>query len=267
MLIASTLTTLIVILVSSVFLVQNRFYRDIQRRTAVHEAVRSVTEMLSGEVREIPKSGFVSAQYDRLIYRTPVAIGGVCDLSGGDIYIHIPLSGTAVDLGDVAGYAVQDAAGDWTYNSSTWENILKAEGSGPASACHAAGADTTGATADFYTIWKINTPPTVARGTNIMLYRETELRSMPSVLDPTSYAIYRAPYGEDLVEFAHGMWGVWFCFRLEGSPSCNFWVDSWDYDKVVEITLYVIGHVPPVVGGGQIYSVYWTIDVPLRNVD
>ena len=97
MLIASTLTTLIVILVSSVFLVQNRFYRDIQRRTAVHEAVRSVTEMLSGEVREIPKNGFVSAQYDRLIYRTPVAIGGVCDLSGGDIYIHIPLSGTAFD--------------------------------------------------------------------------------------------------------------------------------------------------------------------------
>lgn len=266
MLIASTLTTLIVILVASVFLVQNNFYRDVQRRTAVHESVRSVTEMLSGEVRAIPKSGLVSAEYDRLIYRTPVAIGGVCDLSGSYIYAHIPLSGTAFDLDDVAGYAVQDIAGDWTYNADTWRNIKGDEGTGPASACHAAGADTTGATADFYMLVKINTPPTIVRGTNIMLYRETELRSMPSALDPRSHALYRAPYGKALVEFAHGMWGVWFCFRLEGSPFCDFWVNSVDYDKVVEITLYVIGHVPPTTGGGDYYTVYWTIDVPLRNV-
>jgi len=44
-------------------------------------------------------------------------------------------------------------------------------------------------------------------------------------------------------------------------------VDAWNYDRIVEITLYVIGHVPPTTGGGQYYTVYWTVDVPLRNVD
>ncbi len=256
-------------LVTSVFLVQNNFYRDVQRRTAVHESVRSVTQMLSGEVREIPKNGFVSAEYDRLIYRTPLAIGGVCEQgnASGGAYIHIPLSGTALDTGEVAGYAVQDAAGDWAYNSATWSSILGSQGSGPASACQAAGADTTGATADFYLLNGLATPPTIGRGTTIMLYKETELRSMVSALDSTSFALYRAPYGESLVEFAHGLWGVWFCFRIEGASVCDFWVDSLDYDKVVEITLYVIGQAPPTAGGGNPYTVYWTIDVPLRNVD
>ncbi|MCK5651962.1 MAG: hypothetical protein KAJ42_11315 [Gemmatimonadetes bacterium] len=254
-------------LVTSVFLVQNNFYTDVQRRTAVHESVRSVTEMLSGEVRAIPKNGFVSAEYDRLIYRTPLAIGGVCDQSGFQSYVHIPLSGTGFDAGEVAGYAVQDAAGDWTYNSAAWSTILGSQGSGPASACYAAGADTTGATADFYLLNGLATPPTIGRGTAIMLYRETELRSMVSALDPTSFALYRAPYGEALVEFAHGLWGVWFCFRLEGTSLCSFFVNSVDYDKIAEITLYVIGRAPPSTGGGLAYTVYWTIDVPLRNVE
>jgi hypothetical protein len=253
--------------VTSVFLVQNNFYADVQRRTAVHESVRSVTEMLSQEVRSIPKGGFVDAQYFDLIYRTPLAVGGVCDQSGTQSYVHIPLSGTAFGTDEVDGYAIQDSNGDWTYNSATWSSILGAQGSGPASACHAAGADTTGATADFYLLNGLTTPPTIGPGTNIMLYREMELKSQPSVLDPRTYALYWAANGEDLVEFGHGLWGVWFCFRLQGNSWCDFWVDSWNYDNIVEITLYVIGHVPPTTGGGDYYTVYWTVDVPLHNVD
>lgn len=254
-------------LVTSVFLVQNNFYADVQRRSAVHESVRSVTEMLSGEVRAIPKGGFVSAAYYRLVYRTPLAIGGVCDQSGSQSYVHIPLSGRPFDSDDVAGYAVQDSNGDWTYNTATWGSIVGAQGSGPAWACHAAGADTTGATADFYLLNGLTTPPTIGPGTTIMLYKETELRSKASELDPRTYGLYKARSGEDLVEFGHGLWGTWFCFRLQGNSWCDFWVDAADYDEIVEITLYVIGHVPPTTGGGDYYTVYWTVDVPLYNVD
>jgi hypothetical protein len=191
----------------------------------------------------------------------------VCYTNGSQTYVHFPTSGTNFDTSEVDGYAIQDSNGDWTYNAASWASILGGQGSGPAAACEGTGADTTGATAEFYLLNGLTTPPAIGLGTTVMLYKEMVLESKTSVLDPRTYALYWGPYGGSTVEFGHGLWGIWFCFRLEGLPYCDFWVDSWNYDRIVEITAYVIGHSPPITGGGDYYTVYWTVDIPLRNVD
>ena len=149
-LVAMALSSIVVVMVTGVFLVQNQFYADAVARTSMHENVRGATSYVASELRAVPSGGMVVAEADRVVFRMPLVVGGVCAVSGVQTYLLFPLEGEGVDGTEVDGYAVRDAAGEWTYTAATWASIYTSSGSVPAGVCEAAGADTVEATADFF---------------------------------------------------------------------------------------------------------------------
>ncbi len=168
---ALTLSSVIVALVSSVFLTQNNFYRFVVQRTRVQDNLRVVTDLIASEVRGVAGGGVTTAESRRFVVRLPIAMGGVCHDQSTHGRVYMP--GLSQIYGDeVAGYARQDGGGNWTYTADTWPNLLDSSGSGDADEClTTSGADTVGAIADF---GRLLIGGGTALGEVIMIYREVE---------------------------------------------------------------------------------------------
>ena len=217
--VALTLSSVIVALVSSVFLTQNNFYRFVVQRTRVQDNLRVVTDLIASEVRGVAGGGVTAAESRRFVVRLPIAMGGVCHNEATHGRVYMP--GLSEIYGnEVAGYARQDGGGNWTYTADTWSNLLVSSGSGDASQClTTSGADTVGASADFGRFL-------IAGGTTlgevIMIYREVEFKIDGSELDPQTLAVYRGVTGDTLREFATGiMPDTKFQYRLPSSTYQN----------------------------------------------
>ena len=200
--VALTLSSVIVALVSSVFLTQNNFYRFVIQRTRVQDNLRVVTDLIASEVRGVAGGGVTTAESRRFVVRLPIAMGGVCHDQGTDGRVYMP--GLSQIYGnEVAGYARQDGAGDWTYTPDTWSNLLVSSGSGDANECLTRnGADTVGAITDF---GRLLISGGTTLGEVIMIYREVEFKIDRSQLDPQTLAVYRGVTGDTLREFATGI--------------------------------------------------------------
>ena len=59
---ALTLSSVIVTLVSSVFLTQNNFYRSVVQRTRVQDNLRVATDLIASEVRAVAGGGVTTAE-------------------------------------------------------------------------------------------------------------------------------------------------------------------------------------------------------------
>jgi len=199
------LSTLIVSMVASVFLVQNEFYSDSVRRSALHESVRGSTALVTAQLQGVAPGGIVAADSDSVSFRIPLAVGGVCGISGSETYILLPLGGEAVDPAEVAGYAVRDGAGDWTYNDASWATFFTSSGRPAAQVCRGMGADTTGATGDFYRLDGLSASPALRVGDLVMIYRQRTLKLATSTLDSASTALFTGPSGGTLTEFASNL--------------------------------------------------------------
>ena len=142
---ALTLSSVIVALVSSVFLTQNNFYCFVVQRTRVQDNLRVVTDLIASEVRRVAGGGVTTAEGRRFVVRLPIAMAGVCRAEAAAGHVYMP--GLSQIYGnEVAGYARQDGGGNWTYTADTWSNLLDSSGSGDADAClTTSGADTVGA--------------------------------------------------------------------------------------------------------------------------
>ena len=64
--VALTLSSIVVILVSTVFLVQNRYYQTQLARAEAHDAARVMTETLASELRSVEKGGVKVADTDQV---------------------------------------------------------------------------------------------------------------------------------------------------------------------------------------------------------
>ncbi len=265
-LVALILSTVVVLLVTSVFVVQNDFFADVVRRSQLQESVRSGLSFVEQDLRAVPAAGVVTAEADRIVFRAPLTVGGVCAVGGTSTYLLFPLEGEGIDGAEVAGYAVRDTSGAWTFTPATWAALYAASGSGPAQTCAFAGADTTGATADFYELRGLSAVPPLQAGDLVMLYAEREIRIDTSALDSTRLGLFRGPRGGTLTELATGLSSTAaFAYQVRGRTGFQSQVLGGDLARITAVRVTLAGIVPATTAGRDPYTFTLVGTVSLRN--
>jgi type II secretory pathway pseudopilin PulG len=266
--VALALSSVLVILVGTTFLVQNQYYAVQVERSAAQDNARMVTEMIASEVRSTMKGGVVLAANKRLVVRSPMALAIVCDLGGGGrVSVHVEGGDTLIDTDEVSGVALRDTlTAGWTYYDAGWSDFRQPGGT-PARDCANNGADTVGATADFFRLRRLDSyfgaPPPL--GSVLMLYRTVEYKFATSEMDPTTLALFRGLYGDDLMEFATGMSGTaQFRYRTGGSTYSTS-VSGGALSTIDAIRIQADARRAPQTGGVNDVTFGWGVNVVLRN--
>lgn len=267
--VALALSSVLVILVGTTFLVQNQYYAVQVERSAAQDNARMVTEMVASEIRSAGKSGVVMAQNKRLVVRSPMALAVICASPGGNkSSIYVEGGDTLIDTNEVAGVALRDTTTTgWQYHDASWKSF-ESPGGQPARNCYNNGADTVGARSEFHDLQKLNTyfsgglPPV---GSVLMIYRKVEYRFATSQMDPTTVALFRGMYGEALGEFATGMSSsAQFKYRTGGSTYATS-VSSGALSTIDAIRIEAQAQRAPQTGGVDDVTFGWGVNVVLRN--
>ncbi len=265
--IALLLSTMVVTLVTSVFLAQNEFYTDAVRRSVLHESVRGATTVASSELRAVSAGGIVAAQGGSIVARAPLVVGAVCATDGTSLFVFFPLEGQGVDASEVSGYAVRQSAEPWRFIQGGRESLAPSSGVEAARKCAATGADTVGAPADFYRLAGIDKGNGVVVGDLVMLYRKVEFKLAPSGLEPASLGFYQGAPGATLVELASGLSArSGFAYQLLRHPSFMDRVQGkGNLDNIRNIRLYLEGVAPAARATRDSLAFDLTVTVPLEN--
>lgn len=267
--VALTLSAVVVVLVSTVFLVQNRYYEIQLARGAAQDGARSMTEGVASELRSMAKGGVEVAEADRMVVRSPIVLAAVCAQIGADeVAVQFEGGPAGIDTGEVTGFAVRDTiTGDWTYHDGIgWSAILQPSGT-PASACAANGADTTGATPDFTQLRQLATyhGSLPAVGQLLMLYREVEYAIGTSGMRPAALALFRGVGGGTPVEYATGLDpSTGFQYRTGGSTYYSAVVGGM-LPSIDAIRIVAEAREAPATGGVDDVVYGWSVNVFLRN--
>jgi hypothetical protein len=259
----------VVVLVSTVFLVQNRYYEIQLARSAAHDGARTMTDGMASELRSVARGGVKVAESSRLAVRSPVVLAAVCaQTSGDEVAVQFDGGPSGIDTDEVTGFAVRDTiTGDWSYyDGGSWSNIVQLSGT-PASACAANGADTTGAFGDFTELRQLSSyygsVPTV--GQLLMLYREVEYAIDVSGMRPGALALFRTVGGGTPVEFATGLDpSARFQYRTGGSSYANAVAGS-GLSAIDAIRIVAEAREAPATGGVDDVTFGWAVNVILRN--
>lgn len=253
-----SIASLLVILVSQVFLAQNNFYANAIGRNYADDAIRTTAEFLGADLRSGLVGGVVKATSRGVVLRSAIAVGGVCSTYFGMGRVFMP-GINAADTTEVAGYALRSAAGTWTYTAMTWGTLL-ITGGDPAQDCSDEGVDTTGARDDFI---KLNVSG-VAIGDIVMLYRETDFSIEASSLDSTFLALYRGESGSTAVELATGLMSDSGFEYLIGTTwyTTPYW-PQYPFISEIRVTVETAGEGDSTATTG--YSSSMTLRVPLQG--
>lgn len=267
-LVALTLSSLLVVMVSTVFLVQNRYYALQLERTATQDNARTVTEMVASEVRSISSGGVVIADNDHLVVRSPIVLAVVCaQPTGSRVSVHFEGGEGDLDTDEVSGFAVQDPSTlDWSYYDVDWSTINQSGGT-PAGDCAANGADTVGAYDEFKQLRRLGnyhgSLPDI--GDILMLYRNVEYQFATSEMDTSTIGLFRGIYGGTLTEFATGMdTTAQFQYRTGGTTYANS-VTGGSLDAIDAIRIGAHARRRPQTGGVDDVTFGWSVNVFLRN--
>ncbi len=262
------ISSVLVILVGTTFLIQNQYYSSQLQMTGVHDNARSATELIATEVRSVMADGVQVAGSHTLIVRTPMMLASVCATSGTLRSVYSDGGASQLDTLEFAGVALRDATtGTWSYINTSWSNI---EGSGgtPAADCAGNGADTTGVSGQFYTLQNMASlfTPGPVLGDLVMFFRETTFVFQTSEMDSTTVGLFRGIYGDSLTEFATGMdTTAAFQYRTGGATY---------HDTVLGASLANIDVVRIIAearkraetGGESDVTFGWSTNIALRNV-
>lgn len=258
----------LVALISSVFLVQTDFYGTQLQRTAAQDNARSVTELISTELRTVMGGGFVVAEDTLLVVRSPISLSVVCALQGSSVHTFFDGGTADLDSLEMSGIGVyNDTTATWSYYATTWANIYQSGNS--ADRCEGEAADTVEAYDHFQRLQRIGTlhgslPPI---GTLIMFYRETAFALTESTLEPGSIGLYRGTYGGTLVEFASGMDATAeFLYRTGGTNYRNPIAPA-SLATIDAVRLVAATRVRAQTGGRDDVVAGWSVNVPLRNAN
>ena len=267
-LVAMVLSSVVVMLVTSVFMAQNRFYSETVKRAALHESVRTAAALVSSEMRGLTAGGIVAAEPDSLMIRAPLVMGVVCGVDERKSYIFLPLGGEAFGADEVSGYALRAADGSWSYRDGGWASFHHSSGSGPAGVCAEAGSDVRGAVADFHRLDDLAASGSLRPGDLVMLYQERVLKLATSVLDPSTMGIYRGPSGSTLSEAVTGLTGEsGFRYELPSQPGFQDRVlGTGNLQSIQRIQFTAAGASPSGRPGGGSSTFRLTATVPPKNV-
>lgn len=268
--IAMLLSSIVVILVSGVFLVQNEYYAVQISRSQAHDNARTVTELLGSELRSVMEDGILVAESNRLVVRSPMVLGVVCgQLGPNTTYAHFEGGETQVDTLEVSGFARRDAStGGWTYYTAQWRDISFMGGvSVAANACAGNGSDTTGIADDFIRLRRLRSyiGSVPSPGDVIMLYRAVEYEFDDSTMDPTAVGLYRGLYGETLTEYVTGMdASAQFLYRT-GGTSYSAPVTGAALSTIDAVRIVAQARKRVRAGGAEDVTYGWSVNLPLRN--
>jgi len=263
------MSTLVVMLVSTTFLVQNQYYASQIQRSAAQDNARSATELMASEVRSAMGGGVTVAGARTLTVRTPIFIAVVCHRQSNNVDVYTIGGAAAVDTLEVAGVATRNAVtGAWTYGNISWTR-LKGSGGSPAVDCEANGADTVGVGDDFHRLRRINTLPgmsTPSEGDILMAFRETTFSIRTSTMDPTTLALFRQVYGKSAVEYATGMdTSAKFQYRTALGTYTDT-VTAANLSKIDVVRFVADTRKRAVTGGVDDVTFGWSVNIALRNV-
>ena len=266
-LIALTISSVLVLLVGAVFLVQNDFYSHVLLRSQVQENARAISEVIATEVRSIGAGAVIVADSARLVVRSPMSTALVCAQMGTDVAVHV-LGGTSnIVTGDVTGFGYLDASGTWSYHDIVWGSLL-ATGGSPTEECYLNGADTVGIRSEFLRLAQVDDLTGVSAanlvGSPLVIFRETEFRFDDSALIPGDRALYRGNYGGTLTELATG---------LSEEAGFQYWTGSaWSkgvsggaLGSITRIRLVAQSQGRGETSQQLTYDFGWTVDIPLPN--
>jgi hypothetical protein len=258
----------LVLLVGTVFLVQNNFYSHISLRTQVQENARAMKEMVGGEVRAMTAGGLVIADSTRLVVRANMIMAVVCGRLGTDVIVHLPGGTSAVDTADVAGFGYRNATtGAWEYHDRAWSTMVGVVPGVPALVCYQNGADTTGISSEFVRVQNIDNDThlttTALYGSVLMFYRKSEFRFDNSALITGDRALYWGLYGQTLKELLTGM-GTNAHFEYRTGTN------TWSKAPATLASVNGVRIVAESIGKGRTsaelnYTFDLTLDVPLAN--
>ncbi len=267
--VAMTLTSVLVMLVATTFLVQNRYYATQLARTATQDNARMMTEMVASELRSLTDSAVVVATNRQLVVRSPIVMAVMCaqpTSSKGTVQVRGGLA--ALPTSEVKGFGVRASNGRWSYyDIEGWKAISGSGGSPPAD-CAVNGADTVGVRADFMRLEKIDTyhGSWPALGTVMMFYRTVEYRIQTSTMDPTTLGLFRGMYGGTLVELATGLdSSSGFLYRTGGSSYATSVTGAANLGAIDAIRIVAQTRTRPRAGGAEDATYGWGVNVHLRN--
>lgn len=266
-LIAVVLSTIVASLVTSVFLTQNQFYNDALTRSGMHDDVRGAASRVSRDLRAVEVGGVVEAEADSVVVRVPLVVGAVCGVDASNVYAYLPLGGGAVDPAEVDGWALRGVVDSWQYASGSWASAFQSSGGQAARTCAAMGADTIGATADFYRLGDLGVGKPAMPGDLLMLYAEVELKLAPSRLNPSSMGLFRGPPGGNLIELTSGLSGrSGFTYSLDKKLG---YVDrvpgKGNLQRIEWVRVYIEGVAPAARAAGDSLSFDLTVTVPVGH--
>ena len=254
-----SIASLLVILVSQVFLAQNQFYSKAIGRNFADDAIRTVADYLGTELRSGLAGGIVAATRRRVVLRSAVSVGGICDRQGSNIRLFMPGISDA-DTTEVAGYAIRDSVGDWDFTAMVWGTLLRDIGASPADDCLDQGIDTTDARDDFVE-FRISG---LVGGDLVMVYREIEYEIKTSALDSTFLAVYRGENGATGVELATGLMNSsQFEYRVGATWYTAPGSSRLDSISEVRVTVQATGDGDSTATNG--YSTTVTFRIPLQG--
>lgn len=265
-----TLTSVLVILVATTFLVQNRYYAVQLARTTAQDNARMVTEMVASELRSLTDSAVVVATNRQLVVRSPMVMAAVCGRDATPSRITVQMEGgeAALATTEVTGFGVRASTGRWSYHDiPRWDRIASSGGSPPAD-CAANGADTVGISGDFLRLERINTyaGSWPADGTVMMFYRTVDYRIQTSTMDPTTLGLFRGPYGGTLVELATGLdSSSGFLYRTGGAAYATSVTGAANLGRIDAVRIVAQARTRPQTGGTQDVTYGWGVNVHLRN--
>lgn len=271
-LIALVLSTLVIILVGTTFLVQNGYQARQVARAAVHDDVRAATEVVAGDLRSAMRGGITAAGNKSLTVRSPIAVAGVCERAGSFLFpVDVYLEGGvgALDLDELAGVALyRTSTRAWDYRRTSW-TFVNDGSSGSAARCAARGADTVGVSDSYHRLRRLDllfifTPPPMV-GDLVMLFRETTYTLAPSTLRPRTHALFRQPYGGSAVEVVSGLDSISeFRYRTGGTTYASS-VTGASISDIDAVRLVFEGRRPAEGGSGDDVTFGWSRNVLLRN--
>ena len=265
--VAMTISTVLVLAVGSVFIVQSTFYNRLNGDALIQDQARLMVAEIQRAAASMVDEGVVLAEADRFVIRKPQSLAMVCALQGGNAHSHLAAGIDAVDDDTADGMGKLDpATGVWTFVAGSTTSVTGPTGGTPANRCFTNGTDTVGARDDFMRLNGLNgwfgATPVV--GDIYMFYEEVEYSIDTSVLKPEVKALFKGEYGEDLSELVTNLdTAAAFEYRVSGSWRSSVSAGLLDDIDAVRVTASTIAPSSGTAGGDALFEL--VVDVPLRN--
>jgi len=262
------LSSLVIVLVASTFLVQNRYYASQVLQAGAQDNARAATELMASEIRSVMLDGIIVAGPRTLTVRSPIVLATVCQALANQSFVHSPGGQSAIDTVEVAGIAIRDTiSGAWTYAQASFASFNGSD-AGAQNRCASTGADTVGSYNEFHEFGSLPAllGTTPALGDVLMLFRETTFTVQTSTMDTTVQGLFRKTFWSTATELASGFdTSARFQYRTSAGTYVDT-VTTANLDDIDVIRMIVDTRKPAPTGGVEDITSGWSVNIALRNV-